>query len=66
MESHDLRDKAGRLIGRTKTLASGRLEIRDRAGRLCGTYDPKTDATRDKTGALVGKGNLLTTLLPDE
>lgn len=63
MADRELRDKTNRLLGKIKTLSSGKLELRDHTNRLKGTYDPKTDQTRDHTNALVGKGNLLTTLL---
>jgi len=39
------------------------MQLRDRTNRLKGTYDPKTDQTRDHANRLIGKGNLLTTLL---
>jgi hypothetical protein len=63
MADQELRDKTGRLLGKIKTLHNGKLELRDHTGSLKGTYDPKRNETRDKTGSLVGKGNLLTTLL---
>ena len=63
MSDQILKDRAGRLIGKIKIRNDGKMEIRDRNGRLKGTYNPKTDQTRDKNGKLVGKGNLLTTLL---
>ncbi len=62
MKDQELRDKAGRLLGKIKDV-SGKLEIRDPAGRLKGKYDPKTNETRDPSGRLVAKGNMLTTLL---
>ena len=63
MADQELRDKSNRLLGRIKTLSNGKLELRDHTNSLKGTYDPKTNATRDKSNSLVGKGNLLTTLL---
>jgi len=63
VSEQQLRDKAGRLIGKIKQLSNGKLEGRDAAGRLRGTYDPKADQTRDAAGRLVGKGNLLATLI---
>lgn len=61
--TEDLRDKTGKLIGRIHTLSNNKLEIRNASGRKLGTYDPGTNQTRDHTGRLVGKGNLLTMLL---
>lgn len=63
MADQELRDKSNRLLGRIKTLSNGKLELRDHTNSLKGTYDPKTNVTRDKSNSLVGKGNLLTTLL---
>jgi hypothetical protein len=63
MADQGLRDRRGNLLGRIRVLSNGKLELRDRPGNLRGTYDPKSDQTRDRTGNLVGKGNLLATLL---
>ena len=63
MRSHELRDRHGRLLGTIK-IYGDRQELRDRTGTLLGTYDARADQTRDRTGRLVGSGNLLTTLLP--
>jgi len=41
----------------------GRLEGRDAAGRFRGTYDAKTNETRDGSGRLVAKGNILSALI---
>ena len=63
MADQELRDRYGRLLGRIRTRSDGRLELRDAYSRLKGTYDPKTNQTRDDLGRFVGTGNLLTTLL---
>ena len=57
-----LKDKSGKLIGKI-TEFDGRLRISNAEGRIIGTYDPKTNFTRNAEGGLVGKGNLLTSLL---
>jgi hypothetical protein len=54
-----LRDRSGKLLGTIRRLPDGRLEARDRHGRLKGTYDPRTNQTRDSSGRFVGTGNLL-------
>ncbi len=65
MADQELRDKSNRLIGEIKQLTNGKLEIRDASNRMKGTYDPKTNETRDAQNRTVGKGNLLTTsILP--
>ncbi len=63
MADQDLRDKTGKLLGRIKTQSNGKLELRDATGKLKGYYDPKSNETRMPNGSLVGKGNLITTLL---
>lgn len=63
MADQQLRDSSNRLIGTISTISNGQLEIRDTANRRLGTYDPKTDQTRDTANRLVGNGNLLVTLL---
>ena len=60
---HILRDSNGRPVGKIKNGDSGRLEGRDVNGRLKGTYDPRSDETRDSNGRVVGKGNLLAVLI---
>lgn len=54
-----IRDKQGRLLGRIREVSSGRHEARDASGRLLGTYDPKSDQTRDPSGRLLAKGDVL-------
>ncbi len=63
MGQRELRDRTGKLLGRLRELPGGKLELRDHVGRKQGIYDPRTDETRDHVGRLVGRGNLLTTLL---
>lgn len=62
MSKQVLRDKSGKKIGEIKE-ESGKLVIRDASGRKKGTYDPKTNTTRDASGRKVATGNMLTTLL---
>ncbi len=59
-----LRDRSNNRIGEITEGSGGVLVIRDRSNNKCGTYDPKRNETRDVHNRLVGKGNLLTTLLP--
>ncbi|MFM7215526.1 MAG: hypothetical protein ACKO3H_11690 [Verrucomicrobiota bacterium] len=63
MADQELRDRSGKLLGKIRPSGS-KLEIRDASGMIRGTYDPKRDETRDSSGRLVGRGNLLATLLP--
>jgi len=58
-----LKDKRGVTIGRISTASNGVQTIKDARGVKKGTYDPKTNKTKDARGVTVGTGNLLTTLL---
>ena len=60
MAQQELRDKSGRLLGKIETNGN-RQTLRDAQGRLLGTFDGIQ--TRDSQGRLVGKGNLLVSLL---
>ena len=60
---HELRDSNGRAIGSITTASNGKQEGRDANGRFKGTFDPKTNQTRDSNGRLVGKGNVLAAVI---
>lgn len=63
MAGQELRDRGGRLLGTIRAMNGGRLEARDAGAGLKGTYDPKTNETRDARGQLVGTGNQLALLI---
>jgi hypothetical protein len=63
MADRVLKDKRGFIIGRISTRSDGVQTIKDERGFMKGTYDPKTDKTKDHRGFVVGSGNLLATLL---
>lgn len=58
-----LRDRQGRLLGEIIQKSDGKFEGRDKFGRLMGTYEPKSNQTRDARGSVVGTGNLLASLI---
>lgn len=58
-----LRDRSNRPIGTITVTVNGRLEGRDANGRLKGTYDPKSDQTKDSNGRVVGWSNVLTAVV---
>ena len=62
MATQELRDRSGRLLGKVREIGN-KFELRDASGRLKGTYDPRSNETRDSNKRLVGKGNMLTNLL---
>ncbi len=63
MADQVLKDKRGFSIGRISTGSNGVQTIKDEKGFTKGTYDPKTNTTKDHRGFPVGTRNLLTTLL---
>ncbi|MDD5909725.1 MAG: hypothetical protein SO146_02405 [Eubacteriales bacterium] len=63
MTDQILRDKFGKKIGTIKTDYNGIQTIYDALNRKKGTYDPRTNTTRDSAGRSIGKGNLLAMLL---
>lgn len=62
MADQVLKNSKGIIIGKIRE-RSGKLEILNPGGAIKGNYDPKRDETRDNTGRIIGKGNLLATLL---
>lgn len=58
-----LRDSKGRVNGIIEESVDGGQIIRSSYGKYLGTYDKRTDITRDAYGRYFGKGNLLTMLL---
>jgi uncharacterized coiled-coil DUF342 family protein len=63
MADQEIRDRRNTLLAKIKTLSEGRQEIRDSRNTLLGTYNPKTNETRDARNNLVAKGNVLTSLI---
>lgn len=58
-----LKDSNNRPIGTITSTSNGKLEGRDANGRLKGTYDSKSDQTRDSNGRVVGRGNVLAAVI---
>jgi hypothetical protein len=64
LEKRDtVRDRTGSLLGTIDTLSNGMQILKDRNGRRLGIYNPSTNKTHSHTGALVGMGNVLTSLI---
>ena len=61
-QRQELRDSSQKLIGYTQDIGDY-VELRDSYTKLLGKYYPKVNETRDSSSKLVGKGNLLMTLL---
>lgn len=61
-EREFLRDRYGTIIG--QIMAEGtRQTLRDSYGYLLGWFDSSDNLTHDQYGTIIGRGNLLTTLL---
>lgn len=63
MADQILKDSRGFTIGKIVTSVNGVQTIKDSRGFTKGSYDPKTNKTKDARGFTIGTGNLLTTLL---
>lgn len=63
MTRKELRGKSNEYLGEIEIDNNGKQIIRDKSNTYKGSYDPRSDETRDAKNALVGKGNLLTMLL---
>ncbi|KQT90359.1 hypothetical protein [Methylobacterium sp. Leaf466] len=59
-----LKDARFRVLGYLDTDLDGGQALSDAQFRRLGTYDPKTNVTKDSQFRKIGQGNLLTTLLP--
>lgn len=59
-----LRDKRGIVVGRIEhQKLTGNSVARGARGRVIGFYDPREGLTRDASGKVVARGNLLVGLL---
>ena len=59
-----LRDHRGTVIGRLESQRlTGKLIARDARGVMLGSYDPRLNETRDARGRVIGRGNVLGTLI---
>ncbi len=59
-----LRDHRGTIVGRIEhQRRTGKLVARDAQGVVVGSYDTRSDVTRDAHGWMVGRGNLLGVLI---
>jgi len=63
MSEQLLKNRVGQTIGRISTSSSGIQTLKSASNRTLGTYDPKTNTTKDSVGLTVGSGNLLSRLL---
>lgn len=63
MTDQILKDPRGHVIARIVTGTNGVQTIKDPRGHTLGSYDPRSNKTRDPRGYVVGEGNLLASLI---
>ncbi len=63
MERSELKDPSGRVIGLVVARPDGTQVLRDRSNAYMGSFDKRSNETRDRRGKLIGKGNLLALLV---
>ena len=63
MADQQIRDRNNKLMATIKSQSTGKQEIRNPNNKLLGTYDPKSNETRDPNNRLVAKGNVLSSLI---
>jgi len=63
MSEKFLYDNLGKVIGRIEDNGTGTTCIYSSQGEMLGKYEEAVDMTYDEYGNVVGRGNLLTTLL---
>ena len=63
MTRQTLRDRNAHILGYIDEESDGRLVLRDRNYHILGYYYPKYNETKDSNMHVIGRGNLLMTLL---
>ena len=58
-----LKDAQFRILGHLDTETNGRQILKDAQFRTLGYYEPSGDLTKDARYRIVGRGNILTSLL---
>ena len=63
MATQTLKDRNHSIIGYIETRSDGTQVGKDRNHSIKGYYDPKQDVTKDRNHSIVGRGNLLSSLI---
>ena len=63
MTRHTLRDRNSHIIGYLDIESNGRQVLKDRNYHVLGYYYPDRDETQDRNYQVIGRGNILMTLL---
>lgn len=59
-----IREPSGKFRGSIEVDSRGYKTARDRAGKFLGTYDPKQDVTKNTSGKVIARGDILVSLIP--
>lgn len=65
VERTELRDRSGKVVGLVTARPDGTQILRNAANAFMGSFDRRTNETRDKRGKFIGKGNLLALLVKE-
>lgn len=63
MSNNILKDQYGKILGSISVDSRGVQTLRSQLGIILGTFDPKTNVTKNYMGQIIGSGNLLSMLL---
>ena len=63
MTSEVIRNRSFQLMGFVETRSDGTQVAKDRNHRILGYFNPKSNDTRDATYKVIGRGNLLSSLI---
>jgi hypothetical protein len=63
MADNILKDQYGKLLGSISVDSRGIQTLRSHLGVILGTFDPKTNVTKNYIGQIIGTGNLLSMLI---
>jgi hypothetical protein len=58
-----IEDHNGKTLGYMETYSDGRAELRDSNSVMLGKYTKVDNLTRDTSGRVIGKGNMLMSLI---
>ena len=59
----EFRSNSGQCLGKIVQRSDGKHELRSKSGTMLGTYCPRMNETRNRSGIRIGSGNLLSSLL---
>ena len=64
MEKIIIRERNGKFKGTIEIDPNGNKRARDTAGRYLGCYDAKNNWTKDRSGKVIARADILVSLIP--